>query len=123
MNSPFILSSFFLTCRQGLIEYSLLIRHFLRLFPFAVPRKVLLEKYEEPAFQDEYALYEETADPHDILDNPKSLAPFPDLTNRIDLHNQSNGNDATLLHHLTSNSIHNSTFSGMLVATVNFYTL
>lgn len=77
-----------------------------------VPRKVLLDKYEEAAFWDEYPFFEESGDPHDVLDNPKSLAPFPDLTNHVNHHNQSNGNDATLLHHLTSNSIHNSTFGG-----------
>lgn len=82
----------------------------------AVPRKVLLEKYEEAALWDEHPFFDEVGDPHDVLDNPKSLAPFPDQTNHVNLFNQSNGNDATLLHHLTSNTIHNSTFGGTCVS-------
>lgn len=78
-------------------------------FLFAVPRKVLLQKFEDGPDQDEYPI--EEIDQHDILDNPESLAPSPDIAGH-GRYNESNSSSAILLQHPASNSVHNTTFTG-----------
>ncbi|KAL6966033.1 hypothetical protein U1Q18_045288 [Sarracenia purpurea var. burkii] len=74
-----------------------------------IPRKVLLQKFEDGPDQDEYPI--EEIDQHDILDNPESLAPSPDIAGH-GRYNESNSSSAILLQHPASNSVHNTTFTG-----------
>lgn len=73
-----------------------------------MPRKVLLQKYEQGPDQDEYQI--EDIDQHVILDNPESLAPSPDFAGRR-RYNESNSS-AISVPRPPSISVHNSTFSG-----------
>ena len=73
-----------------------------------VPRKVLLEKYEEGPDFNEFS-FEEENDQHNVLDNPESLAPFPDVTNSRK-YNESNS--SAIQHRPAENGAHNSTYSG-----------
>ncbi|XP_065209701.1 protein eva-1 homolog C isoform X2 [Planococcus citri] len=82
-------------------------RVYLKVVYACVPRKVLLQKFEEGPDQDEYPI--EEVDQHDILDNPESLAPSPDIAGRR-RYNESNSS-AILLQHPASNSVHNTTFT------------
>lgn len=68
---------------------------------------MLSEKYEEAPDQSEYSLQEEI-DQHDVLHNPESLAPFLDVRK----YNENNSS-AILLQQRPSNSVHNSTISGL----------
>ena len=69
---------------------------------------MLLEKYEEGPDYNEFS-FEEEIDQHSVLDNPESLAPFPDATSRRK-YNESNS--SAIQHRPAENGAPNSTFGG-----------
>lgn len=79
---------------------------------FLVPRKVLLEKYEEEPDSTEYSFLEEV-DQEDILDNPKSLAPSPNITNKKNYDNGDKSN-AILLYHSPSENDYEYNYKGKI---------